>query len=68
MTAIDVLVFVLLALFCYVLVWALIDRVCKCCEKCAYLKAFGEFMENGNAPMMPPNAPTKKKKEENGND
>lgn len=62
MSAIDVLIFVLLALFCYVLVWVLVDRICKCCEKCAYLKAFGEFAKD-NEIILPHN----KNKEENKN-
>lgn len=65
MSAIDVLIFVLLALFCYVLVWALVDRICKCCEKCAYLKAFGKYAESENVPIMPT---AKKEKRENKNE
>lgn len=64
MSAIDVLVFVLLALFCYVLVWALVDRICKCCEKCTYLKAFGEFTKNEENAM----SSCKKDTEDNKND
>lgn len=39
-----------LALFCfgcYLCLYLLVDRICKCFEQCALSRSYGEFVKNG---------------------
>lgn len=36
---------IILILIVYILVYALIDRICKCIEHCAIARAYGKFKE-----------------------
>lgn len=44
MNLIDMFPYVILGLVGYLMVYAIIDRICKCCEQCALCKSYGEFM------------------------
>lgn len=36
--------FGILAVLIYIFVWSIIDRICKCFEKCSYTKAMGKYL------------------------
>ena len=37
----------LFVLFCYIMIYAVVDRICKCCEDCARSKSFGQIAASG---------------------
>lgn len=45
MSLIELFPYVILGILGYLMLYAIIDRVCKCFEQCAMSKAYGEFVK-----------------------
>lgn len=45
MNFIDLFPYVILGILGYLMLYAIVDRICKCCEHCAMSKAYGEFVK-----------------------
>lgn len=60
----ELIVLMIFILFVYVLAYALLDRICKCCEHCASAKSFGMVKSTEILQGMVPQQPVSRQGDE----
>lgn len=49
----------ILAIVCFIFVYTIIDRICKCIEQVATVKQYGKLVENGGKSISTPSESNK---------